>query len=417
MRRKAAREKFSGTVLAGLIGGAASKLLTPAEHMNLVRSLDTARADMDAHASPRPGKGVGEPVESFAPPLIPEPTVGFHGSPVAFTEFNKDGPYFFSPHADVASSYAISSEAQTLAVLRGEKPDFSGNQPHVVRAALKMERPFEALSSDLESAAHARDMEWLRANGYDSAILRDPRDPKATEFVVLDRSQIQTGLGVAHSAGAAATDIRTLEMPSSIPGTKNLSVTRRTLEAESVVARRAMADTAETPYSYKQSVEGVAAYQGPPVDRIVKMTKDGTHYEVGQELDRLFTQYRFGQEAPSMARMRAGIDDMLGRSEGKMSFGDFKKQVSEAAMFGDQHAIPEVAQAAQYVRAKVLEPWAARAETAIEGFKRSSRWRANPISRTRGTKRRSRPGARSSPTSSPTNTRATSRPRRRPRSG
>lgn len=257
----------SGTVLAGLIGGAAARFLSRSERQALETSLDRARADMDAHANPQPAPVV----QPAAPPLIPEA-------------------------------------------------------------------------------------------------------PRAAE-----------PLGLAQSVGAAAADTRSLEMQSSIPGTSRISPTRYVLEAESVVARRVMADTAETPYSYKGSVpdegrmvEGVrvgardaeAATQGPPVDRIVKMQRDGLRYEVNSELDRLFTEYRFGAEAPALPRIRAGIDDILGRAEGKMSYTEFKKQVGQAAMFGDASEIPQVTAAAQLIRQKVFDPWAARAEAAVEGFER-----------------------------------------------
>lgn len=449
----------SGTVLAGLIGGAASKLLTPAEHMNLVRSLDTARADMDTHANPRPveppvpegyvrlyrgeapsrnqeggayfstdrsmagdfgrikfvdmpkadadffkmpGMGgaiynitdyaagpskavwrdkvrfldeaLAEPPQTFAPPLIPEPgkIVLVKDAPGKYNIVDQRGNVLVTADIGIVNingkKLAQIDDINTPAL---EKVTNQAEHDAVISAsrnALGTGQLREAMRQFLQMHP---DVEGFTGNRVSGARNGGVMSPDVVQNITVPIPTVdRASLGVAQSSGAAATDIRTLEMPSSIPGTKNLSVTRRTLEAESVVARRAMADTAETPYSYKQSVEGVAAYQGPPVDRIVKMTKDGTHYEVGQELDRLFTQYRFGQQAPSMARMRAGIDDMLGRSEGKMSYGDFKKQVSEAAMFGDQHAIPEVAEAAQYIRGKVLEPWAARAEAAIEGFKR-----------------------------------------------
>jgi hypothetical protein len=322
----------SGTVLAGLIGGAASKLLTPVERQALEASVDRARADMNAHANPAPRPGIGEPVETFAPPLIPEPGA-VEGLRV------HEGPS--TGAKQFAELDQIKTEQQRLGRLANEAQD-AGN-------IAERDRLFDQMDGlkDREKALQA-ELDALSTRAPESA-----------------------GLGVAAPAGAAATDVRTLEMPTSIPGTSRLSVTRRTLEAESVVARRAMADTAETPYSYKQSTEGVAAFQGPPVDRVVKMAKDGTHYEVGQELDRLFTEYRFGADPGLVARTSARVSDFVsGAPEGKMSYGDFKKAVSEAMMFGDTHEIPQVSAAAQFIRQK-LEPWTVRAEAAVEGFKRA----------------------------------------------
>jgi hypothetical protein len=185
----------------------------------------------------------------------------------------------------------------------------------------------------------------------------------------LQQMQQQSGgQGGFGSMGAAATDTRQLEMFKSLPGTANLSVTRRTLEAESVEARRVMADLAETPYRFTEGDAGVAATQGPALDRLARMEMNGTRVAVADELDQLFADYRFGQPDMSMPRLRSKIEDFTGGADGKMSFTDFKKEVSLALQSGDQHAVPQIAQAAQFVRAKLLSPWADRAEAAIEGF-------------------------------------------------
>jgi hypothetical protein len=527
----------SGTVLAGLIGGAASKLLTPVERQALESSLDRARADMDAHANPAPRPGIGEPVPTFAPPLIPEPSTARAPnvldtaapplapepnqiaplvSPAASTEplhieFYKSGKLVSGPNEVVPhgaeGDYDITRRSkgsqpygpslsskevlgERLNPLRVENKDdgvfvlrklsVPGLPPKLVmmRSRILAEngkgglgRNFqqsefwlvdwdqwvrepgrvltaardklrahadsvsEAASDRLNAAplefapnvggsggevrgtsdvaghlaqgggtksfglkSFANEDEFLTsaARSLDNLVATKARDeadkilsrlaivtgyPSGMQGMDVLRFQRKNeaaapapvsegaGLGVATSAGAAATDVRTLEMPTSIPGTSRLSVTRRTLEAESVVARRAMADTATTPYSYKDSVKGIAAYQGKPVDLEVQQVKAGTQYAVGQEMDRLFTEYRFGAEPPRLARMQAGIQDITGAADGKMSYGDFKKAVSEAMMFGDAHEIPQVTAAAQFIRAK-LEPWVARAETAVEGFKR-----------------------------------------------
>jgi len=169
-------------------------------------------------------------------------------------------------------------------------------------------------------------------------------------------------------AGAAATDTRQLEMFRSIPGTDQLSVTRRTLQAEAVEARRVMADLAETPYRFVEGDAGVAATQGPALDRLARMEMNGTRVAIADNLDGLFSEYRFGQPDRTVPRLRARIEDFTGGGEGKMSFTDFKKEVSLALQSGDTHAIPQVTQAAQFIRSKLFAPWADRAEKAIEGF-------------------------------------------------
>jgi hypothetical protein len=117
---------------------------------------------------------------------------GYHGSPTPFTEFSEKGPYYFTPDANAASQYAVTSQADTAAIMRGDK-DFvpSEKSPHVVPAFLQMDRPYKVDMWDLENATNARDPNWLKENGYDSAILEDKRDPSGTEFIVLNRDQIK----------------------------------------------------------------------------------------------------------------------------------------------------------------------------------------------------------------------------------
>lgn len=116
---------------------------------------------------------------------------GYHGSPVPFTEFSEKGPYYFTPHPEVAGEYATTTYDEGFARLQGRPFEDETKRPHIVRANLQMEKPFTADMWNLEEASKARDPEWLKANGYDSAILNDARDPTGTEFIVLDRSQIE----------------------------------------------------------------------------------------------------------------------------------------------------------------------------------------------------------------------------------
>lgn len=177
----------------------------------------------------------------------------------------------------------------------------------------------------------------------------------------------------AHSAGAAATDTRNLQMvrtPLDRAGLDNLSVTRRTLNAEAVEARRVMADLAETPYRFEENESGVATTQGPALDRLARMEVNGARVQIADELDRTFSEYRFGTADKFAPRLRAKLDDLTGEG-GKLTFSDFKSEVSLAMQQGDRHAIPQVAQAAQHIRRRLFDPWSERAEKAVEGFERA----------------------------------------------
>jgi hypothetical protein len=177
--------------------------------------------------------------------------------------------------------------------------------------------------------------------------------------------------GTGGSVGAAATDTRQLEMFPSIPGTAFVSPTRRTMEAASVEGRRVMADLAELPYRFRENVAGVATSQGPSVERLARMEMNGTRVQISDELQRQFSDYRYGQPDKMLPGLRARVEDITGRGDGKLSYHDFKQEVAIALQSEDRHAIPQVSNAALYIRQKLLDPWAERAEKAIEGFERN----------------------------------------------
>ncbi|HWL06447.1 MAG TPA: hypothetical protein VNQ99_16190 [Xanthobacteraceae bacterium] len=179
---------------------------------------------------------------------------------------------------------------------------------------------------------------------------------------------------MAASAGAAAADTRQLNLAGAlgiekIPMGPFGSPTRRTLMSESIPARRVMADLAETPYRFEGDE---VPTKGPAASRIISMEVNGTKVQVSDEMDRLFAEYRFGGEQVWFPRGRAQFERFTGQADQLMTYADFKRAVARAAMFGDSHEIPQVAQAAQFIRRKVFEPWATRAEKAIPEFKRTA---------------------------------------------
>jgi hypothetical protein len=182
----------------------------------------------------------------------------------------------------------------------------------------------------------------------------------------VDRAGADLHVPAAADAGAAATDTRRLELAAGGGVLPQVSPTRRVLAAESVEARRAVADTFETPYSFKDG-EGP---QGATVERLVRMQTTGARVQFGDELNRLYGAYRFGDADISFPNVRAKAAEFMGKSEGMLSPADFRREVAVAVQNGGVHDIPQVAEAAAYVRDKIFEPWAARAESAIEGFKR-----------------------------------------------
>jgi hypothetical protein len=175
--------------------------------------------------------------------------------------------------------------------------------------------------------------------------------------------------GAAASVGAAASDTRKLELVdfglNQVPGLRKVVETtspmQRLFGSGSATVRRTAADLAETPLLMKENLEGGVTTAGPAINREAILHVNQGQVAVGDEMSRLFSEYRFGEETRA-PRMRAGFEDLTGRGEpGKMSYDDFKETVTEALRNGDVHENLQVQAAAQFIRAKVFDPWKKRA--------------------------------------------------------
>ena len=172
---------------------------------------------------------------------------------------------------------------------------------------------------------------------------------------------------VPEAAGAAAADTRRLDLQGygiqDIPVLGRLversSPTLNNLSAESITARRATADLAETPFRFQGDE---APTTGPALDRIVRMETDRVKVALADNLDRLYGEYRFAGQNVSLPRLRDQFERATGsKADGYLSYSEFKTEVSRALMQKDQHDIPQVAQAAQQIRGQIFEPWHQRA--------------------------------------------------------
>lgn len=171
------------------------------------------------------------------------------------------------------------------------------------------------------------------------------------------------------SAGAAASDTRTLEMRK-LPGlskvpdiTSKISPPRRVLNSGFLSARRTVADLVETPYIFDQNVEGVATTQGPALSRLAQLETGKARVGVATMFDDAYSRYRFGNAgAGKVKKAVTGALDLTGRAtDGKATFPQFKEMVDDALRNGDAHEISEVAEAAKHIRSNVLTPWRDRA--------------------------------------------------------
>lgn len=173
----------------------------------------------------------------------------------------------------------------------------------------------------------------------------------------------------AQSAGAAAADTRDVKLVKTpldlLPGGDplgRLSPTRRLLNSPFQTARRATVDLAETPYLFEGNAEGRTVTSGPALDRLAKLSIRQPRIALSDTLESTFTRYRLGAEdANVMQRAAMGIADIRGATGGKLSRTEFKSAIDDALRNGDVHPIPEVAEAATFIRNKVLNPWRDRA--------------------------------------------------------
>ena len=171
------------------------------------------------------------------------------------------------------------------------------------------------------------------------------------------------------SVGAAASDNRNVQLVTTpldkLPGGDplgKLSPTRRILNSPLQSARRALVDLAETPFLFEGNAEGRTVTSGPALDRLMKLQIRQARVGFSDVLEGAIARYRLGQnDANFLQRTMMGIEDVRGATGGKLSRQEFKSAIDDALRNGDTHPIPEVAEAATWVRNNVLNPWRDRA--------------------------------------------------------
>lgn len=333
----------SGTLLSALIGGSAASLLSRGERAALEARLHADRAAMNEHAG---NPSTGEALAGPEAPLVvarrmPDGTVRY-GQPGQIHADLVDADHFeknIAPVPDDDMGFARSNGSPFLS--RDEATAFlDANHPEV--------------SAKVDG----------RRNG---AV----RQIEAGQLNAATETPTPAGTGMAMAAGAAGADTRQVELVNfgldQIPGVRTAvektSPTQRVFGADSVSARRTMADLAETPLLMKENLEGGVTTAGPALNREAILHINQAQVASGDDLSRLFREYRFGDEGASVGRtVQSGFENLTGgAADGKITFDQFKEAVSDAMRAGDKHEIPQVQMAAQMIRNKVIEPWKNRA--------------------------------------------------------
>lgn len=218
-----------------------------------------------------------------------------------------------------------------------------------------------AMLSRGEIKAAAADLDRVRASDFSAA----PADVAA---------DANAAVGLPAAAGAASTDVRQLKLknygvpdwlkntPYAGPAAEavgdvlnRLSPTLRVFSSDSLVAKRAMADMAETPLVFEDNSKGIPTSLGaPPIDRLVRAQSDQIKMGANAALEDAFVDYRYGSTPPKFAMQTAALADARGQSA-LMNFRQFKEQVSAALYNGDRHPIAQVQRAAVNLRRDVFD--------------------------------------------------------------
>jgi hypothetical protein len=165
-------------------------------------------------------------------------------------------------------------------------------------------------------------------------------------------------LGRGSSAGAAARDGGPLVLKdeafiSKLPVVNRQDPLIRLQLNELDAGREAVRGLAETPLEYADNAAGVATEIGGAVETRMKMWHAPLATAL-REIDTSFARYYHATPEPSsfqrfLAPMQSEFDRVRGSTE-RLTYKQFKEEVGKAAYSGEQHSIPQVAEAAKIYR-------------------------------------------------------------------
>ncbi len=163
------------------------------------------------------------------------------------------------------------------------------------------------------------------------------------------------------SVGAAATDVGPLKLKDenliNNPVFRAAGVTKqdpliRLQLSEMDSARATVRGLAETPLEYADNAAGIATERGGSVETRMKLW----HAPEAQTLKQIDVAYaKYFNDAPEPSAWQVRLSPLRSefarvRGGQKMTYKQFKEEVGRAAFSGEQHAIPEVAEAARFYR-------------------------------------------------------------------
>ncbi|WPM80985.1 hypothetical protein R5W60_04600 [Brucella pseudintermedia] len=165
------------------------------------------------------------------------------------------------------------------------------------------------------------------------------------------------GNGAARSAGAAAveqgpTHLKDEALIKRLWGVRSQDPLIRSQLSDFDSTRQTVRQLAETPLEYAENAQGVATEIGGSVETRMKMWQ-APLADTLQQVDTIYAKYFHNTPDPTgwqrrLAPMRSEMQRITGGD--KLTFKQFKEEVGRAAFSGDEHVIPEIAEAAKAYR-------------------------------------------------------------------
>ena len=185
-------------------------------------------------------------------------------------------------------------------------------------------------------------------------------------------SSVRTTAPGFTAAGAQKSAEGDIRLKGALGAEKALAFLSPAMRLQNSPAREARAwvnELAETALTYEDHKAWIptargGAELGQPgaVETRVKLW-DANIAEGFRELDNLFMRYRKGSDSrkPGDLTVTSLRDAAAGPPQGKLDYRQFREEVSAAMRRNDEHEIPEVAEAAKFLRANVFDPLLERA--------------------------------------------------------
>jgi len=384
----------SGTLLGGLLGGALGAL-TRKEQMALAKALDADRAEIS--------RSVGLPAPARAATATAEDAAGAIGR--AFSDFSGSPAAALDPMGSKAVREALAAlpdDVKASVITRSattgdELAEMLGSAPAKLPARFNGDAGFQVLA---RSDAPEKPVLVAVGEGYEAAIPtlekaypnvrftgaadleRAAREELAASRVAKVEARLNEAAdtasrtsGIARSVGAAASDPRELRpmplLPRAIinavpPSARQkaadwllrFSPTQRVFfKFDSLTARRAVADLIPVAFEFEDNLRGIpTAHGGAPAWSQVELVRRRMQMESAKTFRDLFAEYRYGENVPGAPIFRSMLEDARGGGGDKLSWDDFKREITKAQWAGYQHEIPQVQRAAEWMRDNVFRP-------------------------------------------------------------